>query len=59
MPTTDEQPAKASPKCITCDLPVTSPAYDVTHYGRAGVTYEHQACWQSRTFGGTDGRRHD
>lgn len=53
---TDQAPKKPEPpKCATCGLPVIPLSSGVALYGRTGVTYEHQACWQSRTFG----ERHD
>lgn len=52
----DKQP-KQPPKdiCASCGLPVIPVSAGVSHYGKSGVTIEHQACWQSRTFG----ERHD
>lgn len=53
--TTDAPKKPEPPKCLTCGLPVVPVSSGVSHYGRTGVTIEHQACWQSRTFG----ERHD
>lgn len=48
-------PKPEPPKCRTCGLPVITYVDAVQHWGSSGATVEHQACWQSRTFG----ERHD
>ena len=50
----DDKPKPKEPEtlCSSCNLPIASHATAVSHYGPRGVTIEHQACWQSRTFGG-------
>ena len=47
-----EVASPTDPLCSSCNLPIASHATAVSHYGPRGVTIEHQACWQSRTFGG-------
>ena len=40
------------PACTACGMPIGRLSTAVAHHGPRGVTIEHQACWQSRTFGG-------
>ena len=51
------QPATPETLCTTCHQPIARYATAVAHHSPRGVTIEHQACWQSRTFGGDRGPR--
>lgn len=47
-----KEPSDMDPPCSACGMPIRQTSSAVAHYGPKGCTIEHQACWQSRTFGG-------